>query len=61
MSKRANYSKSGGERMNAQKELEQLLLDHLRELQKNAVCENNDFSQTAFALIELWKTTSFTP
>lgn len=45
----------------AQKELEQLLLDYLRELQKNAVCENNDFSQTAFALIELWKTASFTP
>ncbi len=41
----------------AQKELEQLLLDHLRDIQKNAVCENSDFSQTAFALIELWKHT----
>lgn len=45
----------------AQKELEQLLLDHLRGFQKNAVCENNDFSQTAFALIELWKATSLNP
>lgn len=39
-----------------QKELEQMLLNHLREM-KNAVCENSDFSQTAFALIELWKHT----
>lgn len=42
----------------AQKELEKLLLEHLRECQKNAVCENNDFSQTTFALIELWKINS---
>lgn len=44
-----------------QKELEHLLLDHLKEIKENAVCENTDFSQTAFALIELWKTVSVTP
>lgn len=41
-----------------QKEVEQLLLEHLRETNRT-VCENSDFSQTAFALIELWKTTQF--
>lgn len=35
-----------------QKELETLLLNHLK---NDMPCEYSDFSQTAFALIELWK------
>lgn len=38
-----------------QKELEQILLRRIKQIEKSTVCKEPQFSQTALALIELWK------
>lgn len=40
-----------------QKELEQILLRRVKQIEKSTVCKEPQFSQTALALIELWKVT----
>lgn len=41
-----------------QKELEQILLRRIKQIEKSTVCKESQFSQTALALIELWKVTT---
>lgn len=40
-----------------QKDLEQILLHRIKQIEKSTDCKEPQFSQTALALIELWKVT----